>query len=169
MHLFNATPAAEYYRYYNNQAGFGYAHPNISTYRGPIYQRGNGIGSIFSSLWKAISPLFSSENVRTALKSAGTHALKTGLTVGSDVMQGRNFGESLKARAGETGKELLGAAADELKSLAGSGRRRARGRKRKSRTTSAKPKKRRKVSKRKKSKPKKKKRKSKKKKRNIFD
>jgi hypothetical protein len=172
MHLYHPTPAADYYRYYNNQAGFGYAHPGISTYRGPVYQRGNGIGSVFSSLWKAISPLFTGDNVRSALKSAGTQALKTGLAVGSDVMQGRNLGESLKARAGETGRELLGAAADELRGLAGNGRRRRRAPKRKSTLTNSKPKKRRKSARRKKkskSKPKKTKRKKSKKRRNIFD
>jgi hypothetical protein len=170
MHLYHSTPAGDYYRYYNNQAGFGHAHPGISTYRGPVYQRGNGIGSVFSSLWKAISPLFSSENVKTALRSAGTQALKTGLNVGSDVMQGRNIGEALKARAGETGREILGAAADELRNIAGSGRRRARRRKRKGSTPPAKSRKRRKVSKKKKAKPKKKRKKrGKKRKKSIFD
>jgi hypothetical protein len=172
MHLYHPTSTETYYRYYNNQAGFGYAHPGISTYRGPVYQRGNGIGSVFSSLWKAISPLFSSDNVRSALKTAGTHALKTGMTVGGDVLQGRNFGESLKARAGEKGRELMGAAADELRGLAGSGRRRPKKRKRKSPASSSDPRKRRKVSKKKrKAKPKSKKQKKKKskKKRNIFE
>jgi len=124
MHIYYQTPVEDYLRYYNNQAGFGQSHPGISTFKGPVYQRGNGLGSIFSSLWKAITPLFKSESVRSALKSAGTAALSTGLNIGNDILQGQNFKQSLKRRSSETGANLLEAAVGDLRNLAGSGRKR---------------------------------------------
>ncbi len=147
MHIYEPTPVEDYLRYYNNQAGFGQAHPGITTYKGPIYQRGNGLGSIFSSLLRVITPIFKSNSVRKALKTAGTSALSTGLNVGNDFLQGKNFKESLKHRAGETGANLLESAAEELRNLSGRGYKR--GRKRKSSAKKKKPAKRRKVVRRK--------------------
>ena len=47
-----------YIKYYQNQAGYG-DYPPIQTYKGVAYQRGYGIGSIFSSLIRGITHLFS--------------------------------------------------------------------------------------------------------------
>jgi hypothetical protein len=167
------TEESVYYRYYLNQAGYGYAHPNIATFKGPIYQRGNGLGSVFSSLWKSITPLFKSTTFQKALKSAGNQALRTGYNVGSDLLEGKNFGQSVKQRALESGEAFLN-------ELTGSGRKRGRKRKRATKAKAAAPKaKRRKTSRKpkkkkaaKKAKPKKRKSKSKprkKKTKSIFD
>src|SRR6267154_1218975 len=136
MYIYEQTPVEDYLRYYKNQAGLGQPHPGISTFRGPVYQRGNGLGSIFSSLWRAITPLFKNEGVRSALRTAGTSALTTGLNVGSDILEGRNFSQSLKRRAGATGADLLNSAAEELRQISGRGRIH-----RKRRATSKKPRK----------------------------
>ncbi len=152
MHIYEQTPVEDYLRYYNNQAGFGQPHPGITTYRGPIYQRGNGLGSIFSSLLRAITPIFKSNTVQKALKSVGNSALTTGLNIGTDLLQGRNFKESIKHRAGETGANLLESAAGELRQFSGSGYRK---RKRKT-TASKKIYKRRKITKKRKAKNKRK-------------
>jgi len=154
----------DYLRYYKNQAGFGHIHPGISTFKGPIYQRGNGLGSIFSSLFRAITPLFQSDSV----KKIGKALLSTGLNVGSDVLEGKRIGQSLKQRFGETGSNLLEDAAISLRDQSGSGRRK---RKRKSTKGDKSPKRRKKVKKQVKRRIKKKtkKRKSKRnKKHNIF-
>src|SRR6266851_3960071 len=115
----------DYLRYYKNQAGFGHIHPGISTFKGPIYQRGNGIGSIFSSLFRAITPLFQSDSV----KKIGKALLTTGLNVGSDVLEGKRVGQSLKRRFGETGSNLLEDAVESLREQTGSGRKRKKRRK----------------------------------------
>src|SRR6266481_8176053 len=120
---FNDPSYEDYLRYYRNQAGFGYSHPGISTYKGPIYQRGNGIGSIFSSIFRAITPLFQSEGA----KKLGSALLTTGLNVGRDALEGRQLGQSFKHRLGETGSNLLESAASKLReqtvAQSGSGRR----------------------------------------------
>jgi hypothetical protein len=178
MYLYEPTPMSDYFQYYNNQAGFGYSHPGISTFKGPVYQRGNGIGSIFSSLWSAITPLFRSDTVQKALKTVGQQALHSGMSVGSDLLQGKNFKEALKHRAGEAKSNLMGAAAEELRAMSGGGRRRKRRKstkkvaKRKSSRSSSKPrrKKRRRSSTRKKAAKKTTKKRSRSRKRkNIFD
>jgi hypothetical protein len=177
MYLYEPTPMSDYFRYYNNQAGFGYAHPGIATFKGPVYQRGNGIGSIFSSLWSAITPLFRSDTMQKALKTVGQQALHSGMNVGSDLLQGRNLKESLKHRAGEAKSNLMGAAAEELKAMSGSGRRKRRKsrkptrkapKRRSSRATSKPRKRKRRASKRKKT-PAKKPAKKGRKKKTIFD
>jgi hypothetical protein len=102
-----ATGYDDYIRYYQNQAGFGHAHPGIATYRGPVYQRGNGLGSVFSNLWNVITPLFKSAGFRQAAKRAGSALLDTGLKVGTDYAAGDAFGRALKRRLGETSSNLL--------------------------------------------------------------
>lgn len=124
MYVYQPAPAEDYFRYYKNQAGFGQPHPGISTFRGARYQRGNGLGSIFSSLVRAITPLFKSSIVRNAGRKLGTAALSSGLNLGSDLLEGKNFGQSLKRRAAETGADLFESAAGDLRSYTGSGRKR---------------------------------------------
>src|SRR6266851_6914450 len=102
----------DYLRYYKNEAGFGHLHPGISTFKGPIYQCRNGLGSIFSSLYfRAITPLFQSDSV----KKIGKALLTTGLNVGNDVLEGKHIGQSLKRRFGETDSNLLEDAVESLK------------------------------------------------------
>ena len=72
--------ARAYHEYYLNQAGRGYP-----VYVGTRYQRGHGLGSIFGSLFKSAVPL-----LMRGAKTLGCEALKTGLNLASDVMEGQN-------------------------------------------------------------------------------
>ena len=82
------NPYAEYYR---NQAGSG-----LTKYEGIQYQRGHGFfGTLFSSI---IKPL---------VKYLGRKALETGVSLGSDVMKGQNFKESLKSNLKRTGEVMI--------------------------------------------------------------
>ena len=53
---------------------------NVSLYRGPVLQRGYGIGSIFKSVASSVMP---------SLKEIGKSALTTGLEVLQDVERAR--------------------------------------------------------------------------------
>ena len=66
------------------------------------YQRGHGLGSIFGGLFKAAMPL-----LKKGAKTIGREALKTGLNIAGDVVQGRNIKQAAKSRLKSTGKNLL--------------------------------------------------------------
>ena len=94
--------ARAYHEYYLNQAGRGYP-----VYVGTRYQRGHGLGSIFGSLFKSAVPL-----LKRGAKTLGREALKTGLNLASDVMEGQNVTQAAKSRLKSTGQNLLQKAMD---------------------------------------------------------
>ena len=55
---------------------------NVPFYRGPVLQRGYGLGSIFKSVARSVMP---------SLKEIGKSALTTGLEVLQDVAKGENI------------------------------------------------------------------------------
>lgn len=102
----------EYGDYYKNQAGTG-----MVVYEGNQFQRGHGFfGTFFANILK---PLF---------KYLGRESLKTGVNVGSDLLQGDNFKESLKKNMKLTGNRILDDGTRKVKGLIqkGKGRRRKR-------------------------------------------
>ena len=56
-------------------------------YRGPVLQRGYGLGSIFKSVARSVMP---------SLKEIGKSALTTGLEVFQDVAKGENIKSAAK-------------------------------------------------------------------------
>ena len=76
----------DYKNYYRLQAG-----GEISYFFGSHYQKGYGLGSIFSGLLRSVVPLFKS----TAAKNLGKMALKTGARVAGDVLQGENISSAV--------------------------------------------------------------------------
>jgi hypothetical protein len=119
MYISAPTTYDDYLSYYKNQAGFGSLHPGITSYRGPVYQRGNGVGSWFTNAFKTITPIF---------KTAGKSLLKEGLNFGQDLYRGENVVDSLKHRLAEAGGDILSQVADTVRgrTQTGSGRRRKR-------------------------------------------
>ena len=80
----------------------------IPIYRGHYYpQRGNGIGSLLSGLFRGAIPF-----IKPAIKSLGTSLLKAGTRVVpqvlGDVMQGAKIGDSIKYRGLQTAQRLVG-------------------------------------------------------------
>lgn len=67
-------------------------------YRGVYHQRGNGIGSVLSGLFRLLTPFIKrgataalkSAPVRKALKSVKKSALKTATTAASDIFAGKS-------------------------------------------------------------------------------
>ena len=78
--------ARAFENYYVNQCGNG-----LPVFYGSRTQRGHGIGSIFSSLFRTVFPLL--KRVGPAL---GRKALQTGMQIASDVASGQSFKESAK-------------------------------------------------------------------------
>ena len=62
---------------------------NVPFYRGPVLQRGYGLGSIFKSVARSVMP---------SLKEIGKSALTTGLEVLQDVAKGENIKTAAKKR-----------------------------------------------------------------------
>ena len=91
-----------YHDYYIHQAGKGYP-----VFAGRRYQRGHGLGSIFGGLFKAAMPL-----LKKGAKTLEREALKTGLNIAGDVVQGRNIKQAAKSRLKSTGQNLLQKAMD---------------------------------------------------------
>jgi hypothetical protein len=80
----------------NGQIGFGYG------FAGMPYQRGAGLGSVFASLFRAITPM-----AKSAAKALGKKALNAGLEVAADTLAGQNFKESLKTHAKALGQDVV--------------------------------------------------------------
>ena len=75
-----------YETYYLNQAGNGYP-----VFAGSRMQRGHGLGSIFSGLFKAATPL-----LKRGAKALGKQALSTGMELASDLIEGKKIEDSSK-------------------------------------------------------------------------
>lgn len=71
---------------------------NVPFYRGPVLQRGYGLGSIFKSVARSVMP---------SLKEIGKSALTTGLEVLQDVAKGENVKTAAKKRLKENSLAFL--------------------------------------------------------------
>lgn len=96
--------ANAYHNYYLNQKGRGYP-----VYAGRRFQRGHGLGSILGSLFKSAAPL-----LKKGAKALGKEALKTGMHVAADALEGRNVKESLKSRVKDTGRQMVNRAVEKF-------------------------------------------------------
>lgn len=115
-----------YTQYYSLQEGAGVAGSNNDDHFQPIklprvYQRGNGIGGIFSSIWRFLRPIFKS----------GANILKNELTeTGIDVLKGINdqkpMNEILRDRTIKVVDNLRDASVSKIKKMTGSGIKRKR-------------------------------------------
>ena len=92
-------------RYYLDQAGSG-----NNVFAGSRTQRGHGLGSIFSGLFKAAAPL-----LKRGAKALGTQALKTGMEIAGDVIDGKNIKTAALSRARNAGSELRNRALDNVR------------------------------------------------------
>jgi len=98
-----------YEDYYAHQAGGG----SMPVFAGARYQRGHGLGSILSGLFRRVLPFFKANG-----KNIASNLLKTGAEVAGDVLEGRKkFGDSLKERVPQGIKRT----AQSLKFQSGSG------------------------------------------------
>lgn len=107
-----------YEDYYKSQSGSG-----LPVFEGSRGQRGHGLGSMLSGLFRSAMPM-----IRRGLAAFGRHALKTGLEVANDVVEGQSFSNSARRRVPEGIKRFAGMS--DFSGQSGSGRNKSRRRKR---------------------------------------
>jgi hypothetical protein len=106
-----------YIEYYVNQAGRGVG----PVYVGAVNQRGHGIGSFLSGLFRSVFPLF-----KSGAKAIGQEALGTGFNVLRDAINQKPIVESIKSRIKEASDHLIDKADKKITELRGSGYKRKR-------------------------------------------
>lgn len=105
--------------FFNGQVGSGFN--DINVFKGAPYQRGHGIGSLIGRFGIPI------------LKFLGKHMLRTGVNVGSDLLDKKKFKDALKTRAKETLRNATSESMNKVSQLlqqSGTGLRRAKRRRR---------------------------------------
>jgi len=101
-----------YEDYYVKQSGNG-----MPVFHGARMQRGHGLGSILSGLFRRAWPV-----IQSGAKAFGKQFLKTGLQVANDVVEGQTFKESGMKRVPEGIKSFV--SSNILNAQSGSGRKR---------------------------------------------
>lgn len=82
--------------------GQQYGYGSLPAYRGVVMQRGYGLGGIFRGFARALAP-----KIKQGLKHVGKRALKTGIEVLGDVVQGENIKTALKRRSKSNFVEMI--------------------------------------------------------------
>lgn len=107
-----------YQEYYNHQAGSGIG----TVYRGNQFQRGHGVGSFFSGLFRSILPV-----LKKGVKAVGKEALSSGIHFLGDLSENQPAKESFKKRINEAGNNLKRKAENKIeKIMSGSGNKKKR-------------------------------------------
>lgn len=75
---------------------------NLPAFHGGAVQHGYGLGSILKGLYRWAVP-----HLTTGVKSVGRQAIKEGLGVAQDVMDGQSLKESTLKSVKQTGKKLM--------------------------------------------------------------
>lgn len=120
----------KYTLYYIQQAeerGLGGGYKNIRV------QKGEGIGSFLSVIFRQVLPLF-----KSGAKAVGKQAWELGLHLLRDTISGRNLKESLKDRVHQAGSNLTNKAVSKIDGMVGLGynkSRRVKGRQSRKRVT----------------------------------
>ena len=89
--------AKSYENYYLSQTGSG-----LPYFSGAAYQKGYGLGGIFSSIAKTVLPL-----IKSGAKAIGKQVLRSGVGFASDVLKGKNVKQAAIDRAKSGGSNLL--------------------------------------------------------------
>ena len=109
----------QYSTYYTQQSGGA-----LPVYHGAVYQRGHRLGGLLTGAMHAMGPMMLpmlkglGKQLLPMVKTVGSHAVRGGMGVMSDVLSGRNFGESVRGRALEQGRNLMGEAERGIKRAA---------------------------------------------------
>ncbi len=94
--------------FFNGRAG--QRGQGIEGFNGFRYQRGAGIGSVFSGLFRTLLPV-----AKSVGRVVGKQALSTGVQVAADALAGNNLGQSLEQRGKEAAAILLNKGVRRLK------------------------------------------------------
>ena len=101
--------------YYMNQAQGN--HP--AYYIGPSFQKGHGLGGIFSSLFRAAVPIFKTVSpvLKQGAKAVAREAISTGAQIASDALKGDNWKESAAKRTNLASQRLINMGAEKLDAM----------------------------------------------------
>ena len=88
-----------FFRSHAVQYGGGIA---LGGFRGRRFQRGHGLGSVLSSLFKSILPV-----AKKVGKTVGKEVLRTSAHVASDALAGQDIGQALEHRGRRSAAKLL--------------------------------------------------------------
>ena len=86
-----------YERYYLQQVGNG-----TPFFSGARYQKGYGLGNVFSSIGKSVIPL-----IKSGAKAIGKEVIRSGVGFASDLLAGKNAKQAAIHRAKTAGSNLL--------------------------------------------------------------
>lgn len=94
MRLYQYTPVS-FEDHYCHKHGSG-----LPVFMGRQYQKGYGIGSLFSSIFRSVVPIVA-PIAKNVAKSIGREALSAGSDIAKDILSGKNVKASIKRRASE--------------------------------------------------------------------
>lgn len=94
-----------YTLYYLNQAGSGVG----NVYAGCVYQKGHGIGSFLSGLFRCVLPM-----IKSGGSTVGSELLKTGVNIISDISRNESPEAAIKKRGKETLNNLSRIAGEKM-------------------------------------------------------
>lgn len=101
-----------YTAYYTSQAGNGMG----TIYRGSVTQKGRGIGSFLSGLFRSVLPI-----LRRGAHTVGREALRTGAHILGDIAENKPIGPSVRSRISNAGDNLKRKAEHKIEAMAGAG------------------------------------------------
>lgn len=101
-----------YLKYYLQQAGSGVG----PVFTGATYQRGHGIGSFLSNLFRSVFPL-----IKSGAKAVGKEALNAGFGLLRDTINQKPIKQSLKHRMRDAGESLMTQVENKIDTMKGSG------------------------------------------------
>lgn len=111
-----------YLSYYQQQRGSGYVGGAIHGFHGSVFQSGRGLGSIFRSLLKFVTPLW-----KPISKNLGREALGMTGRIYNDIQAGLHPKEAVKRNAREAAANLISKGVHKIfRGQSGSGKRRRR-------------------------------------------
>lgn len=93
------------YKCFHGQIGNGV---DIPIFRGSRFQKGYGIGSMLSGLFRSALPV-----IKRGAVSLGKTALRRGLNIAQDAITGKSLKQSVANNLREAGSELIGNLASE--------------------------------------------------------
>lgn len=85
-----------YVDHYTRQVGRGYP-----VFRGAPTQKGFGLGNILGGLFRTAMPL-----LKQGAKTLGRQALRTGLGIAQDALEGKNIKSAAQSRLKQTGRHM---------------------------------------------------------------
>lgn len=93
------------HNYYTQQAKGN----SPSYYIGPSFQRGHGLGGIFSSLFRAAIPIFKSAApaLKSGAKALAREAVATGANIAVDALKGEDWKEAATKRSNAAAQKLI--------------------------------------------------------------